>query len=71
MKTKEEIQAAFDALVAAAKFASKNDPESYEVCANSAMALGWVLEVGGDVTIGFNELLLGAAWAQSRPVPAG
>lgn len=67
MKTDHEIQAAYEALEAAAKYASSHGHlSSYEVLANSAMAIGWVLGIEGHVTAGFEELLKDADWAARK-----
>jgi len=50
MKSETDILAAYDTLGTGAACALRdNDLESYEVLANMAMALGWVLEVEGAV----------------------
>ena len=64
MKSETEIRIAHEKLTAAARYAERHgDHESYETCANVAVALGWVLENGGHETAGVEELLKGAKWA--------
>lgn len=62
MKSEAEIKEAHDMLDKAARFSLKmKDRESYEMTANLAMALSWVLD--GDHTDAMDELLGGAKWA--------
>ena len=63
MKTQSTIESIHDKLGRAAMFADRNgDKESYEVLANCAMALGWVLD-RPEFLEPFEELIKGPNWA--------
>jgi len=68
MRSETGVQAAYETVSRAARYASRTeDWDAYELYANTAIALGWVLWLV-DESAGLEELLKGAKWAADQPV---